>query len=357
MIGVSRKKGRLNRKKPISFSILVIIKVNILGSLLLKGGVTLLAIDLKQPILYYKSGEFSAEAGWQHKKMFHAEDFEIIFCLENRLSLLIDGQPFHLKENDCLILPPATTIEGAQLSVQPVRFYWLHFYARWQSLDAENQKFTTLKKDFTTHEKNIESDLCIFPTFFTIKEPNFLIVLMNQLLNVTNSYYYSSKMADTITQTILIELTNQYLTKVTHTGDHDSKVQQIADWIRANMSAELSIQDISDHFEVSQDYLSRQFKKEFGQNLRDYLINLKISVAKVLLIQTTLPIKVISELSYYIDEKYFIRIFKKRTGLTPNKYRKAFSGTHQNNPYIDPKLPIPQAVEKLLASNPSSHSK
>ncbi|MGM0175026.1 helix-turn-helix domain-containing protein [Enterococcus sp. DIV0800] len=314
---------------------------------------TVLAIDLKQPILYYKSGEFSAEAGWKHKKMFHDEDFEIIFCLENQLSLLIDGQPIHLKCNDCLILPPETLIEGAQLSTSPVRFYWLHFYGKWQTIDPESAQLKALKKAFVQHEEMNDSSLCLLPRLFAIKEPNFFIVLINQLLNVTNSHYYSSKMADTLTQAILIELCNQYLTSTTHSEEHDSKIQQIADWIRANMSAELTIQEISDHFEVSQDYLSRQFKKEFGQNLRDYLINLKISVAKVLLIQTTLPIKVISELAYYVDEKYFTRMFKKRTGLTPSRYRKAYSGTHQNNPYIDPKLPIPQSVEKLLQPKPN----
>ncbi|MGG5330432.1 helix-turn-helix domain-containing protein [Enterococcus sp. AZ163] len=310
----------------------------------------MLAIDLQQPVFYYKAGEFSAGTGWQHKKMFHDKDFEIIFCLENHLSLMIDGQPIHLKKNDCLVLPPETTIEGAQLSAQPVRFYWLHFYAQWQLLPTDDQTVSQLQKAFNQHKTvTAYSNRCVLPGLFTIKEPNFLIILMNQLLNVSNTYYYSAKMADTLTQTILLELCNQYLAVSSTMGEeYDAKIHQVAEWIRANMSEELSIQDIADHFEVSQDYLSRQFKKAFGKNLRDYLINLKISVAKVLLVQTTLPIKAIAELSYYADEKYFIRMFKKRTGLTPNKYRKAYSGNHQNNPYIDPKLPIPQAVEKLL---------
>lgn len=312
----------------------------------------MMAIALNDRTYYFKAGEFFADGEWIHKKMYHENDFEIIFCLENSFSLLINEQFVQLKANDCLILPPETTIKGAYKTKQSVRFYWLHFYADWKEVSEEEDCFQKLLHTIKQQKTSSPVDHCFLPPLFNIKEPNFFIILMNQLLNVSNTYYYTTKMADYLTQAILIELGNQYLLDHSKKAeDHFSRVHQISDWIRANMSTELTIQVIADHFEISQDYLSRLFKKEFGQNLRDYLIHLKISVAKVLLVQTTLPIKVISELSYYSDEKYFIRMFKKKTGLTPNKYRNAYEGTHQNNPYIDPKLPIPQAVEKLLKAN------
>lgn len=310
------------------------------------------SIDLSQNVFYFKSGEFLAESGWRHKKMFHDKDFEIIFCLENNLSLLIDGELKVLKKNDCLVVPPTTTIEGAHLSTQPVNFYWLHFYADWEKISVNDKKLLQLKKEFI--RQDVSSSLtssCFLPGHFTIKQPNFLILSINQLLNVSNNFYYSPQMTDTLVKSIIIELCNQYLSASTILeSEHQTRVHQIADWIRANMNEDLTIYKISEHFELSQDYLSRLFKKEFGKNLRDYLIDLKISVAKVLLVQTTLPIKAISELSYYQDEKYFTRLFKKKINLTPSQYRNAFTGTHLNNPYIDPKIPIPQQVEKLINS-------
>ncbi|WP_122645458.1 AraC family transcriptional regulator [Enterococcus mediterraneensis] len=315
----------------------------------------MLRIDLNEDIVYFKAGEFTADVGWMHKKMYHEDDFEIIYCLENTLSLLVNEKPILLKKNDCLIIPPQTTIQGAQLSAQPVHFYWIHFFAKWCPLNDEAELLIkTLRSSFIQHSVSPDyHSICFLPKIFSPKEPNFLIILINQLLNVTNTYYYSSKISDLLVQSILIELCNQYfiVSTVQSTDEHASKIHQIADWIRANMNEELTIQSVAETFELSQDYLSRQFKKELGQNLRDYLINLKISVAKVLLVQTVLPIKLVSELSYYADEKYFIRIFRKKTGLTPNKYRNAYSGTHLNNPYIDPKLPIPQRVEQYLDNN------
>lgn len=313
----------------------------------------MLAINLNEKILYYKAGEFTAKSGWIHKEMYHDQDFELIFCLEHTLSLLINDEPILLKKNDCLVIPPHSTIKGAQRSSDFVHFYWVHFFATYHDISDTDPLINELTISSSHHEINpIANAYCLLPTLIHLKEPNFLIILINQLLNVTNTYYYNTRIADMLVQSLLIELCNQYLTSQTFTiqKEHSTKLQPIADWIRANMSSDLTIQMIADAFEVSPDYLSRQFKKEKGQNLRDYLIDLKISVAKVLLIQTTLPIKAIAELSYYPDEKYFIRIFKKKTGLTPNKYRISYTGKHLNNPYVDPKLPVPQQVEQYLSS-------
>lgn len=311
----------------------------------------MIQIHLDEAVVYYKAGEFTAKNGWRHKKMTTEKDFEIIYCLDHHLSLAINEKPILLKKNDCLIIPPNSTIEGNHIAQDAVHFYWFHFFSHWQLLEDTNSSVESLKESFLSHNQNNDfNNVALFPTLFAPKDPNFLILLINQLLNVTNTYYYSSKFSDNLVQSILIELCNQYLivSSPQAIDDHASKIYQVADWIRANMSADLSIQTIADTFELSQDYLSRQFKKEMGQNLRDYLINLKVSVAKVLLVQTSLPISLIAEFSYYSDEKYFIRLFKKKTGLTPHKYRNAYSGTHLNNPYIDPKLPIPQRVEQYL---------
>ncbi|SEU25802.1 response regulator [Paenibacillus sp. NFR01] len=103
----------------------------------------------------------------------------------------------------------------------------------------------------------------------------------------------------------------------------DSKlIQEIKEYLEQNYSRELTLQHIAERFFVSRENVSRKFKQITGENLSDYLTGLRVGKAKALLQNTALRLSQISELVGYEDEKYFSRVFKKATGLTPREYRK-----------------------------------
>lgn len=68
-------------------------------------------------------------------------------------------------------------------------------------------------------------------------------------------------------------------------------------------------------------YLSFLFKQVEGVNLSDYLTEIRLGEAKRLLATTSLKTYEVAVRAGYADEKYFSRLFKKRTGLTPTEYR------------------------------------
>ena len=53
----------------------------------------------------------------------------------------------------------------------------------------------------------------------------------------------------------------------------------------------------------------------------DYLLNLRLDLAKVMLTNTELPINEISSRVGYPDANYFAKLFKNVTGRTPSQYR------------------------------------
>ena len=69
---------------------------------------------------------------------------------------------------------------------------------------------------------------------------------------------------------------------------------------------------------------STLFKKETGQNFLDYLTELRISKAKELLCGETLSVQDVAETVGYSDLKYFSRLFKKATGVSPSDYKKLY---------------------------------
>lgn len=99
-------------------------------------------------------------------------------------------------------------------------------------------------------------------------------------------------------------------------------VLEIREYLNQNYAQDMTLQHIAERFFISRENVSRKFKQITGENLSDYLTNLRIEKAKTLLLNTGLRLSQISELVGYEDEKYFSRVFKKSAGMTPREYRK-----------------------------------
>ncbi|MCL6604487.1 MAG: response regulator [Paenibacillus sp.] len=107
------------------------------------------------------------------------------------------------------------------------------------------------------------------------------------------------------------------------TQNADSRIiLEIRNYLDQNYQQDMTLQHIAERFYISRENVSRKFKQVTGENLSDYLTNLRVDKAKVLLQNTNMRLSQISELVGYEDEKYFSRVFKKATGQTPREYRK-----------------------------------
>ncbi|WNS77919.1 response regulator [Domibacillus sp. DTU_2020_1001157_1_SI_ALB_TIR_016] len=94
-------------------------------------------------------------------------------------------------------------------------------------------------------------------------------------------------------------------------------------YIEENYSSpELSLGMISKKFYVSKEYLTTAFKKKFGCNITEFIIEYRMNKAKELVQTTTLQYKTISSMIGYEDVSYFYRLFKKVHGSSPGSVRK-----------------------------------
>lgn len=82
-----------------------------------------------------------------------------------------------------------------------------------------------------------------------------------------------------------------------------------------------SVSYCADEFHLSANYFGDLIKKETGKTAQEYIQNKIIDVAKEKVFNID---KSISQIAYEMGFKYpqhFIRLFKQRTGVTPNEYR------------------------------------
>ena len=99
---------------------------------------------------------------------------------------------------------------------------------------------------------------------------------------------------------------------------------KVITYIRKNYSdANLSNTDIAAYFDYHPYYLSNLVKDATGMSLRHYVIYYRIRIAKNFLTTTNFDIGKIAALSGFGSARYFNKIFKEHTGVTPKEYRKS----------------------------------
>lgn len=110
---------------------------------------------------------------------------------------------------------------------------------------------------------------------------------------------------------------------------HD-QIARIKEYIHLHILDGLSLARISDEFNFNPSYLSRLFKRREGINISQYIEEAKIEKAKEMLQN---PKQKINDLAVRLGLNtpgYFSRVFKDKTGMTPQKYRDIYE-KHNGN--------------------------
>lgn len=113
-----------------------------------------------------------------------------------------------------------------------------------------------------------------------------------------------------------------YVYKSTYEQDDDTHlVSVIREYIEAHYTdSSMNISTIADAIGKKSRHISRVFKEETQEGILDYINNLRISKAKLLLRTEKYSLEEISDMVGYASYKTFRRIFVKFTGVTPGRY-------------------------------------
>ena len=107
----------------------------------------------------------------------------------------------------------------------------------------------------------------------------------------------------------------------------DAAVRETELWMTKHFRERRAVAGAVKYSRLAERTLKRRFKAATGLALIDYLQNLRIEEAKRLLESSTRSADTISADVGYEDASFFRRIFKRRTGLTPVRYRRMFHPT------------------------------
>lgn len=101
------------------------------------------------------------------------------------------------------------------------------------------------------------------------------------------------------------------------------KMDLIKEYIDKNYMNDIGITNISEIYKLSPNYVSKLFHEKFGTKFTDYLTNIRIYNAKLLLASNSdISIKTVSSMVGYNSPRHFTNIFYKLTNMYPSDYKK-----------------------------------
>ncbi len=102
-----------------------------------------------------------------------------------------------------------------------------------------------------------------------------------------------------------------------------AEFSKITEYLNEHIEEQITLDTLTKEFNINRNKLNDLFMQQASMTCLNYLLNLRMDLAKILLTKTELPISEISSRVGYPDSNYFTKVFSKQTGMTPSKFRKA----------------------------------
>jgi AraC-like DNA-binding protein len=148
--------------------------------------------------------------------------------------------------------------------------------------------------------------------------------LKNIIMELDDRKNGTLMLAELYMSEILIKLSRAYDDSRTKSfGPGSLYVRNAVNFIHQHYDQDIKIKDLAAHLNIHEGYLHRIFKGFTGKTPNEYLTDLRLDKAKMLLRHTDIKISDISDYVGINSRQYFTAIFKKHTGKTPSEYRKS----------------------------------
>lgn len=119
---------------------------------------------------------------------------------------------------------------------------------------------------------------------------------------------------------IINKLEKKYLIQQNKSKDLLTKENLIL-YLTNHITDDISVKEVARQFFVSNQTISRFFKKEFGKSLGKYIQEKRLKRVKEGLVETNEPINSLAYTAGFKNLNSFNRIFKNTYGISPSKYR------------------------------------
>lgn len=217
--------------------------------------------------------------------------YDLTFVLSGSMTYTANGCILRLKKNDALFLKPGT-LRSRQAGTEPVKYVSFNF----QMMPGCDYSLAEYIPNCISAE--IRKLISAFPQ------------------SHLSPYFHAWEKATNMLNFILFELMDHM--ELSSTNEH---VLKMIRYIDEHITERLTLQQISQHMNLTREYLSFIFHREVGKSLTDFMNERKMRIAKELIQCGEMALTDVARHLGYENYSYFSRLFKRYFDVTPIRLR------------------------------------
>ncbi|MCR5467122.1 MAG: AraC family transcriptional regulator [Lachnospiraceae bacterium] len=238
--------------------------------------------------------------------------FYLLSVIKSKAEYIIDGVFYEVTPPSYVIMRPTTSVVFRATKEEEILVSWISF-------------------DMSKEE---EAELASCGVLYDVPVPVSSVTEAEEMFAIANYEHYLNDSVHIVLESHVLAVTilmlaRQMKNRESNLGINRNRLEllnRLRVDIYNNPKEERSVDSMAEQIGVSRSGFQHMYKKVFGIPVSADVINARVSLAKLLLVNTKCTQREIAERCGYATVFYFMRQFKEATGMTPGDYRKNGSG-------------------------------
>ena len=234
-------------------------------------------------------------------------DYQLLYIAAGKGEFYFKGskEPTIVTKGNMILFRPGEPQVYYYYAVDKTEVYWVHFTG-WKVEEY-------LERYELPHDENV---------FYTGVSPDYPWIYNQMIRELQLQRVNHEDMISLYMHHIFITI-NRYIKERRETkNDTINDIERAAHYFKDNYNKQISIEQYAEEHLMSVNWFIHSFKSVMKMSPMQYIISLRIAMAKGYLENSAKNIAEISNEVGYENALYFSRLFRKYTGMTPTEYRK-----------------------------------
>lgn len=276
------------------------------------------ALPFRAEILKIMKFDLAVDSGVVHERT--STDYELDFYVSGSRSMKINGKSYNVEAGSMIFRRPGDhSISSGAYNCYTMT---LDFSGKKQALCGCYDRNDPSNSVQEISENALLSQI---PSHFVVGDLSAYIEIYDRLCYLFSNVHSKESVSILLNRLFFLALSDVFgmmYGNVDHT--RESRVlTETCKYVQENFHRNISIEELAANVSFSPSYFCKLFKKAASITPAEYVISVRLSNAKLLLLESDLTMSQISEMCGFCDASYFSYNFKQRFGQTPMEYRRA----------------------------------
>ncbi len=238
------------------------------------------------------------------------KQYILIYCTEGKGWFKLKNGEYNVSPDNFFLLPPNVHHSYGADENNPWSIYWMHFKGK--SATHFSKKINIINQIHPVKFGSADDRVQLFEEIYQTLDNGY---------STDNLQYSSMCLWHFLSSFLFVNHFKHFLYE-----KKNDIIEHSIEYFKSNLSQNILLKDISEHFGFSISHFSFMFRNRTGYAPLEYFTRLKIQRACQYLDLTDMRIKEVASLVGYKDPYYFSRIFHKIMNISPKYYKRKQKG-------------------------------